>query len=83
MYCLSHIDGVPPDGTPVSVTMNIETAIIVVQCILTVISVFGIAVCLGFTIIYRKRKYVLATPFAGEYKFGMQINVNMCIRKCQ
>ena len=49
-------DGVPPDGTPMTVIDLVEVAVTVIQWILTTITVVFIVVCLGFNIIFRNRK---------------------------
>ena len=49
-------DGVPPDGTPLTVFKTGELLVIVVRVILTVMTTVFIIVCLGFNIIFRNKR---------------------------
>ena len=56
MLNYNFVDGVPPDGTPVTVTQSYHTALVVVYYILAVCGIMVSLVFLIFNIIYRNTK---------------------------
>lgn len=49
-------DGVPPDGTPVTVVTSGNTGVIIKHVLLFATSTFFIIICLGFNIVFKNRK---------------------------
>lgn len=55
MHCIT-LDGVPPDGTPITVHILIHGAIITLQFLMSGVTLACILVCFVFTLIFKKRK---------------------------
>lgn len=52
------LDGIPPDGTPISVTNAIHTAVIVIFDIIAALGIIFAICCLVFNIAFRNKKLV-------------------------
>jgi len=55
-YLISHVDGIPLDGTPVNVTVPIILPLAITYYILATAGNIFAVICLLFNIIFRKRK---------------------------
>ena len=55
-FKLSFTDGVPPDGTPISIINTFKVELIVIFDTLVLLGIIFAVTCLLFNIIYRKRR---------------------------
>ena len=71
LYSL-YLDGIPPDGTPISVTNAIHTAVIVIFDLIAALGIIFAICCLVFNLVFRNKKLVkdslnLATQHVTKY----------------
>ena len=55
---LHHTDGIPNDGVPIEEVVTVSLALTVVYMILAVAGIVFAIICLIFTLIFRKKKFV-------------------------
>lgn len=53
-----YLDGIPPDGTPISVTNTIHDAVIVIYDMIAALGIIFAICCLVFNIVFRNKKLV-------------------------
>ena len=59
-YISPPTDGVPHDGTPIKQTVVIAVPLTVVMYLLATTGVVFTLICFGFTVYFRKSKWVLS-----------------------
>ena len=53
---LFHVDGIPQDGSPIDVIRRIPWLVTISLYFFSIVGILFTLVCLGFNIIFRKRK---------------------------